>query len=213
VRRAEGFKNNTGDPMPIPFPKRFPSGGFSLLELTTAVGIVAVTSLVVAPGLSSTVEMRGADGDIDFLTTKLRNLRLEALRTQGAARFAVAPIDGRPGVYRIGGWSDDEPVDRDSCLTHAFPTVLFSEEWNPKSPYYIRSIAPNGICFFDDGSATGASILMTDSPPVVEGEAAVTPDSEARETGLRARIDVPLATGLPDVVKDYGNSSPSGDTP
>lgn len=176
-------------------------------EMIVSVGILAVAAMIVAPGLSSTVRERGSGNDVDYISGKLNALRLEAMRLQGAARLTIAPAAGRPGVYVISGHADDDAgLEREECLGHAFPSLVFEETVDLDSPYYLYAAAPQGICFFEDGSATGASIYLTDAP-VRHGE----PDGDilppietmgfalAPADTVKARIDVPLATGLPDV--------------
>lgn len=160
--------------------------------MTVVVGILAVTAMAVAPGLSSRVRDRGSVGDMQYVVGKLRALRLEAMREQGAARLTVAPSpNGRPGVYVISGHADAGAGSAsDECLHGAFSRVVFEETRDLDSPYYLRVDAPNGLCFFANGSSTGGSVYLRASP--------------AENGEVIARVDVAAATGLPDVVMANG---------
>lgn len=199
--------------------------GFTLLELVTVLGITGVMAALSLPGLSFVKERRGGEYDAEYLAGKLRQMRMEARSAGNTMRLRITPSE-KEGVYRIVAGRDSADIDKTACYSHNFAETEYDIEWDLKSGYYVYEDTEYGLCYFPDGSSAGGSIYFTDSPsyyvqsgPVGEGDGdaggaelfntipdgadpaefifALTGGSE------RARVDIALATGIPDVVKTF----------
>jgi prepilin-type N-terminal cleavage/methylation domain-containing protein len=159
----------------------WPGRGYSLIELMFVLGLVAITSGIIAPRLLAGLDDARTRGAARYLASRLQQTRMEAVARNAtvALRFmtvdgglAVVPfLDGnRNGVRSLDIQRGvDRPLRREERLKDQFPEVDFGTL--PDLPAVDGSSAPpdsdpvrlgssDAVSFTPDGTATPGSLYL-----------------------------------------------------
>ena len=130
------------------------SGGFTLVELITAVALIGVLSVALAPNVSDWTEKRGVTVEVDESKILLSYAKAYSISNRIATR--VTYDEGSSSLVVSSGGA------LKTCATSAGWQRLNTKVKIKKSKIKIAA-TDTAICFYRDGSASGGEIEFTNN--------------------------------------------------
>ncbi|MCD6035892.1 MAG: hypothetical protein K0R63_1633 [Rickettsiales bacterium] len=159
---------------------RHSQSGLSLLELMVALAVVAVSLAFGRPHYEDWLMRRSLSNNYTDLNREFMNARFEAMRQNVTSRIVVA--DDGEGLYTITTYASNAAVT--DCTSAGTWTELSSHRVEVNSRFTLDGDIDDNLCFYRDGSSSGASFTLT--------------QSDGEDNFGSATIDVILATGALD---------------
>lgn len=159
--------------------------GFTVLELTVVMAIIATASLVAVPTAKNWMVRNSLENAVAEFYSKLSETRISSFNLNTTTRIQTTKAGNN---YTLSIYS--LPTATNNCDASAVGwSLVNSRVVTLDGNFNIAGSGIGNICFYRDGSSSGGAFSFTEvnSPAIYN---------------MSANIDVVIATGFIDVVKD-----------
>ena len=181
----------------VPYVSRWPSDGFTIIELMVTITVIAILMLVASPNLKRFHKNGELTSAINNFSASLSTARAEAMRRNIHA--IVAPV----GATWASGWRTYADVDNDGTYTANTDDLLDTQLPLPPDVTVTATVKdlPTGVSFSGNGypQTTGSSNFLSGNLQMTNG--------------LRSRRLVLQPTGQISVCDPAASSGKAGACP